>query len=204
VNNEDFNMDEFLNEGLKPEVPLVSVDSRRNPNDPARTLTEDDFADVAWVGDAMRERRATAALVDNDALLVEIAGLNAKDEAAFDAYCEKFQTSILPRGAAAWFKVQTETVKMAWLYARWINMKKHLRLSTFAHVALLDSDRLARALQCVLENPATPLSELPGFGLNPKQQSQVRRTVLGSPELSKIFIEVVERFRSEELVNAAL
>lgn len=201
--SEEFKIDveSLMNDAVTP-TPLVAVDTRKTPAEP-RALTEDDFLDVNWQGDLIRQRSETDAVIDKDALLCEIARLSPADAKAFDSYCEHFDPTNLPRGAMAWFKTQDEITRMTWLYGRWIRMRSHLRLAGYEPVnTLLDKDRLCRALQCALENPKTPLSKLPGFALSERQQSQVRHALLDSPGLVKLWPEVVERFKVEENVNA--
>jgi hypothetical protein len=206
MNNEpeDFkiDMDALTSDAVTP-TPLVAVDVRKPQAEP-RQLTEDDFSDVNWGGDLMRQRRVTDAMIDKDSMLCEIARLSPEDAKAFDNYCEHFDPTNLPRNAMAWFKSRSEITKMTWLYGRWIAMKQHMRLAGYTEVnTLLDHDRLCRALQCALENPTTPLSKLPGFALSERQQSQVRRALLDSVGLVKLWPEVVTRFRAEE-ANVAL
>lgn len=200
-NEFQIDMDALTSDAVTP-TPLVAVDTRKIPESATRRLTEDDFSDVKWDGDAMRQRYETDALIDKDNLLVEIARLSPLDAKAFDNYCEQFQPNNLPRGAMAWFKTQNDITKMTWLYGRWIRMRDHLRLAGYTAVnTLLDKDRLCRALQCALENHPTPLSELPGFALSPKQQSQVRHALLDSVGLVKLWPEIAERFRTEETIT---
>ena len=199
---ENFDLDSLADDAMKPEASLVAVDARKTPAEP-RTLTDEDFVDINWGGDSMRQRYETAALLDRDALLVEIARLSPEKAKAFDNYCEQFDPTNLPRGAMAWFKTQDDTTKMTWLYGRWIAMQQHMTLAGFTKVnTLLDHDRLSRALQCALENSKLPLASLPGFALSPKQQCQVRRALLDSAELVKLWPEVASRFETEEKVNS--
>jgi len=194
-----FDASDFLNDALTP----VEVDTRcsESANTP-RQMTEDDFPQIKWDSDAIREMKETSALVDKDALLVEIAGLNATDAAQFDRFCENFQPATLPKGAAALYKIQTEIGQITWLYARWSAMGNHLRLAGYTTTnTLLDHDRLSRALQSALANLTTPLANLPGFALSPKQCVQVCRAFFGAAELVKLFPEAVAHFKSQELVN---
>jgi hypothetical protein len=194
-------MDALTSDAVTP-TPLVAVDVRKTPAEP-RGLNEDDFPDVNWGGDLMRQRSETDAMIDKDALLCEVKRLSPEDAKAFDDYCEHFDPTNLPRNAMAWFKTRDEITRMTWLYGRWIAMKQHMRLAGYTEVnTLLDYDRLCRALQCALENPTTRLADLPGFALSERQQSQVRHALLDSSELCKLWPEIVERFRTEETANA--
>jgi hypothetical protein len=205
--SEEFKIDveSLMNDAVTP-TPLVAVDTRQERKTPAepRQLTEDDFSDVNWGGDLMRQRAETDAMIDKDSLLVEIARLSPENAKAFDNYCEHFDPTNLPRGAMAWYKTRDDITKMTWLYGRWIAMQQHMRLAGYIEVnTLLDKDRLCRALQSALDHPTMPLSKLPGFALSERQQSQVRRALLDSVGLVKLWPDVVERFKAEE-ANAAL
>jgi hypothetical protein len=198
-NEFQIDMDALTSDAVTPTPPVV-VDSRQTPAEP-RGLNEDDFPDVNWGGDLMCQRAETDAMIDKDALFREIARLSPEDAKTFDNYCEHFDPNNLPRNAMAWYKTRDDITKMTWLYGRWIRMRNHLRLAGYEPVnTLLGKDRLCRALQCALENPTTPLASLPGFALSERQQTQVRHALLDSPQLCKLWPDVVERFRTEELV----
>jgi hypothetical protein len=117
VSNEDFNLDEFLNEGLKPEPPLVSVDSRRNPNappvDPWESLSEKSRQESQALGDSLMPLmrplnfRVTAPEKRDEACVIVMWKLNTVMSANWKENAEIIYQANLAKAREYWQKYVT-------------------------------------------------------------------------------------------------